>query len=151
MSEQDPSSEDRAVDDAGREFIARRHYFPANGPGFLLTPVVWFAYFLAVYALQGAGCAAGLHARTVLGVDALRLALLFLTLLAVAVILGAGLWSYQAWQRLLRDLEREERQVPGHSAFLAYGALLHAALFLVATLWIGLPILLLPTCGGFGG
>ncbi len=146
MSEPVPADEDRAVDDQGREFIAHRHRFPANGWGFMLAPLSWFAYFLAVYALQGAGCAAGLDDRSLFGVNALGFALATLTVAVLAAIAVSGVWSYRAWRRLLEELEEEEHQTRGHSAFLAYGALLHAGLFLVATLWIGIPILLLEPC-----
>lgn len=147
MSDRVPADEDRAVDDHGREFIARRHRFPANGPGFLLAPVVWFVYFVAIYGVQGAGCAVGLDERTLLGFGTLQVLLTLMTLAAVATIASIGVWSYRTWKAMLRELEDEERQVHGHSAFLAYGALLHAGLFLVATLWIGLPPLLLESCG----
>jgi hypothetical protein len=150
MSEPAPPDQDRAVDDdpsdQGREFIERRHRFPANGPGFLLAPIVWFGYFIAVYALQGAGCASGLHHHVLIGANALQLLLGLLTLSAAAIIVVLGVWSYRAWRRLLDELDEEERQRHGHSTFLAYGALLHAGLFLVATLWSGVPILLLDLC-----
>lgn len=147
---QNETDEDRVVDDYGRDFIARRHRFPANASGFLLAPVVWFLYFVIVYALQGAGCAVGLDRATILGVSALQFLLVLATLAAVAAIAVAGLWSFRAWQRLLEELEDEERQAHGHTTFLSYGALLHAGLFLVATLWIGAPILLLDACDMLG-
>ncbi|MEX2495807.1 MAG: hypothetical protein WD448_06950 [Woeseia sp.] len=142
--------DDRAVDDEGRDFIARKHRFPANAAGFLLAPVVWFAYFIVIYALQGTGCAVGLDQSSVAGVGTLRLLLLLATLAAVVSISLSGYWSFRSWYRLLHELEEEEKQVQGHSAFLAYGALLHAGLFLIATLWIGVPILLMDSCDALG-
>ena len=38
----------------------------------------------------------------------------------------------------------------GQATFLAYGALLHAGLFLVATLWSGIPILFVDACDNLG-
>lgn len=147
---QNGTDTDRVVDDYGRDFIARRHRFPANATGFMLAPVLWFAYFIAVYALQGAGCAAALDQTNVFGIGALRLVLLLVTLAAVVGIGLSGLWSYRAWRRLLEELEEEEREAHGYATFLAYGALLHAGLFLVATLWIGAPILLVDSCDVLG-
>lgn len=141
---------DRQVDDHGREFIAARRRFPANAWGFLVTPLLWFAYFIAVYALQGVGCAVGLDEQRWFGVTTLRMLLLFVTGVTVAGMLLFGMWSFRSWYRLLDELEEEERQVHGHSVFLAYGALLHAGLFLVATLWTGLPILLVDSCDLLG-
>jgi hypothetical protein len=147
---QNGTDEDRVVDDYGRDFIARRHRFPANATGFLLAPVVWFVYFIIVYGLQGAGCAAGLDRAMVFGVGALQFLLALVTLAAVAVIAASGLWSFRAWHRLLEELEDEEHQAHGHATFLSYGALLHAGLFLVATVWSGAPILLLDPCDALG-
>lgn len=150
MSEQAPPDEDRSVDDEGREFIARRHRFPANGTGFLIAPVLWFGYFMLVYALQGVGCAREWDLRPLLGTTVLQVLLGSLTTLVAAAIVALGIWSYRSWKRLLEELEEEEQQIHGHSTFLAYGALLHAGLFLVATLWTGAPILLLDACGTMG-
>lgn len=136
--------EDRIVDSHGRDFIAMKHRFPANAAGFLLAPVIWLGYFVAAYSLHGAFCAAASPGPD--GPAALRLALAALTILACVAIAAAGAGSFRAWRRLLHELEDDERQPRDRSAFLAYGALLHAALFFVATLWIGVPILLIGPC-----
>ena len=141
MSNQAPPDEDSTVDEHGREFIARTHGFPANGTGFLITPVLWFAYFMIIYALQGAACVGGM-----IGPETLRLTLALLSLAVAGAIAALGVWSYRSWRQLLEELEEEEQQRPGHSSFLAYGALLHAGLFLVATLWIALPSLFMDPC-----
>ncbi|MBN1240902.1 MAG: hypothetical protein JXB36_20550 [Gammaproteobacteria bacterium] len=132
------------VDDTGREFIARKHRFPANAAGFLIAPVLWMIDFVAMYSLQGAGCAAGLD--DVGGVDLLRVLLGALTVVVAGTIAASGIWSFRAWQRLLSEMEDEQNVLHVRSAFLAYGALLHAGLFLVATLWSGIPILMLESC-----
>jgi hypothetical protein len=138
------------VDDYGREFIARKHRFPANAVGFLLAPVLWMVYFVAVYSLQGAGCAAGLDSVGAAGVNVLRIALALLTAAVSLGIVVSGLWSFRAWRDLLRRLEDEENVLHTRSAFLAYGALLHSGLFLIATLWSGIPILMLDACDMLG-
>ena len=53
-------------------------------------------------------------------------------------------------KHLLNDLEKEKKEAHRHSVFLAYGALLHSGLFLVATLWIAIPILLIDSCDFLG-
>lgn len=136
-----------AVDDTGREFIARKHRFPANAAGFLIAPVLWMLYFVAVYSLQGAGCAAAEYPA---GGLSLRAALVVLTVAVAVAIAGSGLWSYKAWRGLLREMEDEQNVLHLRSAFLAYGALLHSGLFLVATLWSGIPILMLAPCDTLG-
>ena len=142
--------EDRIVDDHGRDFIARRNRFPANAAGFLLAPVLWFAWFIAVYSVQGAGCAMSFDESRMLGFDALRLLLALITLAAAAGLGALGAWSFLSWKHLLRELEEEEHRRHGYATFLAYGALLHAGLFLVATLWSGIPVLLMDACDTLG-
>lgn len=119
-----------------------------TGRGFLLPAVVWTLYFALVYSVQGAGCAAAVEAPGPEGFGPLRAVLLALTLGAAAAIAATGLGSWRAWRGLRAVAERDtafER-----ATFLAQGALLNAALFLVATLWIGLPILLFDPCRGHG-
>lgn len=145
-----PHDEEPVVDDYGRDFIAKRHRFPANATGFLMAPILWFAYFIAVYALQGAGCAAGLDQHTVFGVGTLRFMLLALSALAALSIALSGLWSFRSWRRLLKHLDEEERELHRHSVFLAYGALLHSGLFLIATLWTAIPVALIDSCDFLG-
>ena len=139
-----------SLDNHGREFIARRHRFPANAAGFLVAPVLWMLYFVAAYSLQGVGCAAGLNNVGIGGGNALKIALALLTLFVAAAIGGSGLWSFLAWRRLLRRVEEDEHSVHRHAPFLAYGALLHAGLFLIATLWTGVPILMVDPCDSLG-
>lgn len=141
---------DGQIDDRGREFIAVHHAFPANIQGFLVAPVLWFGYFIAIYALQGAGCALGLDDQRFLGVTTLRLVLVSVTAIVVLAMGLFGMWSFRSWSRLLHRLDDEQQQRQGHSVFLAYGAVLHAGLFLLATLWIGLPVLLIDSCDRLG-
>lgn len=145
-----PHDEEPVVDDYGRDFIAKRHRFPANATGFLIAPILWFAYFIAVYSLQGAGCAGGLDQHSVFGIGTLRFILLAVSALAALSIALSGLWSFRSWRQLLEDLDEEERERHRHSVFLAYGALLHSGLFLIATLWIAIPIVLIDSCDFLG-
>lgn len=144
------SDDDRIVDDYGREFIARKQHFPASAVGFLIAPVLWFLYFIVIYSLQGVGCAMGLDENSIVGIATLRFMLAIVTLAALVAIAVSGVWSWKSWKNLLHELEEVEHQVHNYSAFLAYGALLHAGLFFVATLWIGIPILLTDACDFLG-
>lgn len=117
-----------------------------TGRGFILPAAIWALYFAAVYAVQGAGCAAAVEPPGPEGFGPLRAVLLLLTLAAAGTISLTGLLSYRTWQRMRRAAERDtafER-----ATFLAQGTLLNAGLFLVATLWIGLPILMFDPCLG---
>ena len=117
-----------------------------TGRGFVLPAAIWALYFAAVYAVQGAGCAAAVEPPGPEGFGPLRAVLLVLTLAAAAAIALTGLLSYRTWRRLRPAAEQDtafER-----ATFLAQGALLNAGLFLVATLWTGLPVLMFDPCLG---
>lgn len=138
------------VDNFGREFIAIRHRFPANATGFLIAPMLWMFYFVSIYSIQGAGCAADLDTVRLGSIDALRLVLGLLTAVVSGAMVAVGAWSFAAWRAMLRELEDAKGEVHGQATFLAYGALLHAGLFLVATLWSGIPILFVDACDNLG-
>lgn len=117
-----------------------------TGRGFLLPAAIWTLYFAVVYAVQGAGCAAAAAPPGPEGFGPLWLVLLVLTLAAAGAIALTGVLSYRTWRRLRPVAARDtafER-----ATFLAQGTLLNAGLFLVATLWSGLPILMFDPCLG---
>lgn len=118
----------------------------ATGRGFILPAVIWALYFAVVYAVQGAGCAGALDPADAAQSGPLRSVLLVLTLIAAVAIAAVGVWSWRTWLKVRPAAGRDS--VSERSTFLAQGALLNAALFLVATLWVGLPILLLDPCEG---
>lgn len=120
--------------------------FPADPKGFLFAPVLWFVWFVAIYSIQGAGCAVGLDDVNVLGISALRAVLAALTVVAAAALAAFGRKAFAAWRRL-RDISNDAGGRPvDHAEFLAYGAVLNAALFLLAVIWAGLPIALSGLC-----
>lgn len=125
---------------------APKYGFPANAKGFLFPPVAWAAFFVIIYSVQGAGCASGMYRAEILGLDGLGVILTLITALTAISILVIGLWSYRAWQRARTEAENNEHSGLGQSRFLAAGAALNAGLFLVATLWSGLPIAWTAAC-----
>jgi hypothetical protein len=117
-----------------------------TGRGYLLPPVIWSLYFAIVYAVQGAGCAVAVEPPGPEGFGPLRAILPALTLIAAVAIAGCGFWSWRTWQRV-REAEERGREFQ-RASFLANGTLLSAGLFLIGTLWVGLPILFLDPCRG---
>jgi hypothetical protein len=117
-----------------------------TGRGFVLPAAIWTLYFAAVYSIQGAGCAVPLQEEAAGGFGPLWAILMALTLAAIAGIAAVAVGSYRAWRRLGAETDRDVRFE--RSTFLSQGALLNALLFLVATIWIGLPVLLFDPCLG---
>lgn len=123
-------------------FDESRRRFPGNAKGFLFAPIVWFVWFVALYAVQGAGCELGLHEATFVGTSLLRVVLGALTVLAAAAIGAVGRWAFSEWRKV-RDIGDDAGGRPiDQSHFLVYGALLHAGLFMVAVIWTGTAILI---------
>ena len=125
--------EDAAARVRKREPDERR--FPANGKGFVFVPVLWFVWFLVIYAVQGTGCALGWDAPRFLGIDALRWVLVLITAAELAVIAWFGVRSYRAWTHV-RDRGSDDGGTHlDQSVFLSYAALLNALLFGLASIW----------------
>lgn len=108
--------------------------------GMIIAPLLWALHFVLVYGLVAIGCAFGLD-RVVM-----RIAVGILTVLALAGIVGVGVGNRQRWQAAKAE-EREsgeERPRPEH--FLALNAVTLAGLFFIATVWVTMPVYLLPLC-----
>lgn len=117
--------------------------YPANVPGFLTPPILWALYFVLIYSTHGAGCAAGMR-QGLADFGPLSLLLGASTLIAVALQAAVGVLAYRAWRRIKHH--NKDSDPDSQASFLAYTAFLNAALFFVATIWIGLPILILEPC-----
>jgi hypothetical protein len=117
-----------------------------TGRGFVLPAAIWALYFAVIYAVQGGACAAAPDGAAMGAFGSLRVILLVITLVAAAAIAASGFWSWRTWRRVQSEARRDVAF--DRSRFLSQGALLNALLFLIATLWIGLPILLFDPCRG---
>lgn len=117
-----------------------------TGRGFVLPAAIWALYFAAVYAVQGAACAAAVEPPGREGFGPLWVVLLLLTLAAAGAIALMGILGYRTWRQLRPAANRDTAFA--RATFLAQGTLLNAGLFLVATLWTGLPILMFDPCLG---
>jgi hypothetical protein len=101
--------------------------------------LVWSLAFLALYVVQAIGCPLGWHRIEPAGLNLHRLLLLAVWgahLLALAWLIA---WSARRW----RHRSREPQPAAG---FVLVLTLAIAWVGLLATVWTGLPIVLLPTC-----
>jgi len=107
----------------------------------LFAPLIWGAHFAGAYALLSIGCALRWQAQQWLGVDLIRCLLAVLTLAAVGI-LGALL--VQAWRASPAATETDE---PAQAArFFARVNAGLALLSLIAVLWLGSAIAMMPPC-----
>jgi hypothetical protein len=97
----------------------------------LLPPILWMAFFLIVYVFEILGCRYALDGGVIVAVNGA------VTLATVAAILTVG---GLAWVRS----RRLRPETPG--GWLAHLSLLLSGTTLVATLWVGLPLLVVPPC-----
>lgn len=126
--------------DEGRRQAVERLGVIGRGGLFLAPPLIWAAYFVALYALQGLRCAGGDGFGEV-GFGALTLA-------ALAGVAASGLRARALWRRLREGDRLPQAQPARRIAFLAFAASIAAGLFFIATAYTGSAILFLEPCRG---
>lgn len=94
----------------------------------LSPPLLWAAHFLLVYVFVSLACLWRWHQRTVLGLPVVEMAVALATFAVAAGIAGCGMAAFRQG---------------GFYGRVGVGV---AALFAGATLLVGLPTLLAPTC-----
>jgi hypothetical protein len=108
-------------------------------------PVIWAGHLVVAYALQVLGCYWGWLGQNVWGMPALRLALLLVTLAAVAAILFGAFLGLSNWRRV-----RDERTggSPEHNrfTFMTYSGIALSLLFATVTGLKIVPILTIGIC-----
>lgn len=115
------------------------------GPGYLVEPlappVIWIAYFMVVYLFAEAACAAGWSGIEALGLSGVSLVTIAVTI-GTAALIGYFTWrSWRRWQNPAAGsaMERQTRSL-GLIGFLS------GLLFMVATIAVGLPAMVLQPC-----
>jgi hypothetical protein len=108
-------------------------------------PVIWAAHLVVVYALQTLGCDWGWLLDQVWGVPALRLALLVVTLAAVAAILFGAFLALTNWRRV-RDESSDGSPEQNRFTFMTYSGIALSLLFASVTGLKIVPILTIGIC-----
>lgn len=122
-----------------------------NPISILLAPILWSVYFLAVYVLNSVACTKGFVGLTVLGFGIVPFSVTVATLLTLAAMLAL---AAVAWARFQPVRDAEDHVHSGdpdlarlaRRRFMALAGLLQAGLHILATLYVGLPALLVPEC-----
>ncbi len=115
----------------------------------LVLPVlVWFAYFLLTYAVIAVGCAFSIR-RELFGFGIVQWIAAVSTIVTFAIIAVIGIQAFRRWREAHNAMKwRETTAAPDidRLRFFALGTLLLSLLSLIATVWVGLPILIVPPC-----
>ncbi|WP_166254436.1 hypothetical protein [Marinobacter salicampi] len=119
--------------------------YPATAMGLLTPPILWACYFVLIYSLHGMVCVGELE-NSLIRAESLPEFLMAVTLLAIALHASIGVWSWRLLGKLNRRVSAEPTELQQRARFLAAAAAANAGLFLVATVWIGLPVLILEPC-----
>lgn len=113
-------------------------------------PMVWTVHFLTIYVFTALACARGFFDLEALGLPIVPLVGGAVTLVAVALIVDAGVLSWRRWRGALTLGEPRPPHDDNHPAsrrrFMAYAGLLLSGIALIATVWEALPILFFTTC-----
>jgi hypothetical protein len=109
--------------------------------GIVGPPVLCSVHFVFVYSFVSLACLWGWGGVTLLGVGVIEWVVALATILVAAVIAVLGLRAWRETAAPVRDDAPVHRQ-----RFSARLAALISGLFLVSTLLVGLPTLVLPPC-----
>ena len=108
--------------------------------GLLAGPVVYSLYFMAIYLLVEAACREALLQGELWGLNALRVAVVGLTIAAVVIMLALTFLTYPGGRHTGREDARRNQR------FMAQTGLWLSGFFVVVTLVTGIPILVLELC-----
>ena len=116
-----------------------------RGLGYLLEPIappiIWISYFMIVYLVAEAGCAMDLMGDVQTGIQGVNVITIVATLLSAGAI---GFFTLRSWRRFKRA--DNEGSSPSQDRSLALMGVLSGTFFIVASLYVGLPALVMAPC-----
>lgn len=118
--------------------------FTSSLIGMVSSLIVWAAYFVVAYVFLSVACAAGLDRASVLGFNAVQLALAGLTVVTLGAIAAIAAASARAGRAVRESGARGEDAE--RRKFISRTTALIAGLAFVAALWVGAGTLMLAPC-----
>lgn len=113
----------------------------------ILTPLLlWGGHFLFCYVVVAIACARGVGGAEILGVPWVHLA----TAIATAAVLALLGWSVLTQSLYLRRHRNAVGDQPERARFVAGTSAAVSAVSFLGTVWVALPIALLPVCAARG-
>jgi hypothetical protein len=118
------------------------------GLGF--ATIVWILHLSIVYAFQSVACHWGFLQFNILGVNALRLALIVFTILAAIGVVIGGWIAYKNYRSILETRgDKNVGEPTGRFLFMAQGGFMLASLFLLSILFSLVPLVILDACSPY--
>jgi len=107
-------------------------------------PTVWATHFLLCYVVGAVYCAkaGGIDA----GLGVVRLSVAVFTVIALGLIVHAGLHAYRNWGFGVDDPPHDDDTLTDRRHFLGYATMLLCGLSFVATVYVALPALIITSC-----
>lgn len=112
--------------------------------GVISGMIVWAIWFVTVYALGGIGCDAGWNEIDLPVGNALSMAMLLSTVLALALIGWCAIRGYRGWRHPHDEISGEEARQ--RLCFMGLIMLVVSLLAAVGTVMIAIPIFMLEPC-----
>lgn len=107
-------------------------------------PTVWAVYFLLCYIVASVYCSkAGSHFASL---GSVRVAIAMLTVVALALIVQAGLHAFREWGFETAEPPHDDDTLDDRRRFLGFATLILCGLSFVATVYVALPALVISTC-----
>lgn len=113
--------------------------------GVISGMIVWALWFVGVYALGGIGCDEGWNDIAVPGGNALSLAMLLTTVLALLLIAWCAWRGYQGWRRGA-DARVSGQEAQQRMRFMGLAMLVLSMIAAAGTVMVAIPILMLEPC-----
>lgn len=122
--------------------------------GIFGAPVFWSLQLLVIYAMIAHGCLPGPDTASGLNPAILQNLSLIVTTVAIAGSLAAAWASFSAWRGTHHEPAASHtvshismmESGEGRTRFMAFAGILMSGVFLLAVLFTGLPLLILPAC-----
>lgn len=115
------------------------------GYSILAGPVLWFVHFFAVYAVAEFGCRSNFNNLVYITPANIQVAILVLTVIALAAVAFGGALAYRSWQTLGQE-KAETTAEEARFRFLSILGILFSGLFLLSILFTVAPTFVLNVC-----
>jgi hypothetical protein len=114
--------------------------------GLIVAPLVWVLYFGISYLVAWLGCSLGLNDYSGFGIDAVRLALVLVALVAFVMVIIACREQYGHWKSASEPGYLDSPETAANHRFLALAGIFLCGISMLGIVWGLLPVFLVKPC-----